>query len=50
MRLTFALFALLPEWQVWGGDGRAGTHGPRLSHCDSNKGLSYKLNGHSGVL
>lgn len=36
MRLTFALFALLPERQVRGGDRRAGTHRPRLPHCDSN--------------
>lgn len=36
MRLTFALFALLLERQVRGGDRGAGTHRPRLSHYDSN--------------
>lgn len=36
MRLTFALFALFPERQVGGGDRGAGTHHPRLPHCDSN--------------
>lgn len=35
MSLTFALFALLPEWQGRSGDRRAGTHRPGLSHYDS---------------
>lgn len=44
MRLTFALFVLLPERQVRVANGGAGTHRSRLPHCNSNSGVvCYKV-------
>lgn len=52
MRLTFALFALLPQRQVRGGDGGAGTHRPRLPHYDSNSTdvVCHKVRVHSEII
>lgn len=51
MRLTFALFALLPERQVRGGDRGAGTHHPRLPHYDLNRGVvCYTVKVHNEII